>query len=121
MTIGEKIKYLRLKNNLTQEELAVFAKTKKQTIHKYENGIITNIPASKVKLIADRLNTTPSYLMGWITEESSAKNNIIANAVTKLRGNEIFYSIVEKLNAMDDKQLETINQMLSAFEIKKEG
>lgn len=65
MDIGKKIKTLRCDMNLTQEELALAAKTTKQTIHKYETGIIENIPASKIKAIADRLNTTPAYLMGW--------------------------------------------------------
>ncbi len=69
MNIGEKIKYLRCKSGLTQEELALSAQTTKQTIHKYETGIISNIPASKIKAIADKLNTTPSYLMGWEEEK----------------------------------------------------
>lgn len=65
MFIGEKIKSLRTKHGITQEELATAAGTKKQTIHKYETGIISNIPASKIKAIADKLGTTPAYLMGW--------------------------------------------------------
>lgn len=65
MTIGEKIKYLRKQQNITQEELATFAGTTKQTIHKYETGIISNIPASKIKAMSDKLHTTPAYLMGW--------------------------------------------------------
>ena len=65
MNIGEKIKFLRCQSGYTQEELAISAKTTKQTIHKYETGIISNIPASKIKAIADKLNTTPAYLMGW--------------------------------------------------------
>lgn len=71
MDIGEKIKLLRLEKKLTQEELAVAAGTKKQTIHKYEIGIITNIPASKIKAIADKLGTTPAYLMGWEHSEQA--------------------------------------------------
>lgn len=65
MTIGEKIRDLRISFGLTQEELADAVGTKKQTIHKYETGIISNIPASKIKALADKLETTPSYLMGW--------------------------------------------------------
>lgn len=65
MLIGEKIRQLRINMGLTQEELAIAANTTRQTIHKYELGIISNIPASKIKAIADRLNTTPGYLMGW--------------------------------------------------------
>ena len=71
MTIGEKIKFLRIKSNLTQEELANYANTTKQTIHKYETGIITNIPANKIKAISEKLGTTPAYLMGWETENDN--------------------------------------------------
>lgn len=73
MNIGQRIKNMRLKNNLTQDELALRINTTKQTIHKYENGIITNIPSSKIEAIANVLNTTPDYLMGW-TEETSPKS-----------------------------------------------
>lgn len=65
MDIGTKIKQLRKDLNMTQEELALAANTTKQTIHKYETGLITNIPASKIKAMADKLKTTPAYLMGW--------------------------------------------------------
>lgn len=85
MDIGEKIRLLRIKNNLTQENLAVAANTTKQTIHKYETGIISNIPASKVKAIADKLETTPAYLMGWELQPqdgNNLKNPIITNDVT---------------------------------------
>ncbi len=79
MNIGEKIRFLRCENGLTQEELATSAQTTKQTIHKYETGIISNIPASKIKAIADKLNTTPAYLMGWEADEEILKaNNIIS-------------------------------------------
>lgn len=71
MDIGQRIKNLRLKNGLTQDELALRINTTKQTIHKYENGIISNIPSSKIEAIANILNTTPDYLMGWSNSESS--------------------------------------------------
>lgn len=65
MDIGQRIKRIRLEKHLTQDELAFRIDTTKQTIYKYENGIVTNIPASKIEAIANVLNTTPEYLMGW--------------------------------------------------------
>lgn len=65
MTKGEKIKYLREKKGLTQDGLAKYLNTTKQTINKYENGTITNIPSDKIEIIAKVLNCSPSYLMGW--------------------------------------------------------
>lgn len=65
MTIGARIKELREKSNFTQEELGKKLNTTKQTIFKYENNIVTNIPTSKIQLLAKIFNVTPAYLMGW--------------------------------------------------------
>jgi len=81
MDIGERIKKIRLKKNLTQDELALKINTTKQTIYKYENGIITNIPSSKIEAIANALNTTPEYLMGW---ENNLKSPTITSDVVEI-------------------------------------
>lgn len=65
MTTGEKIKYLRELKKLTQEELAHLTNLTNQTIYKYENNIVINIPYSKVEKIAETLQVSPSYLLGW--------------------------------------------------------
>lgn len=68
MTIGQRIKYCREQKGLTQTELAERTGTTKQNIYKYENGIITNIPSDRIQLIADVLDVSPAYLMGWDDE-----------------------------------------------------
>ena len=65
MSIGKRIKEIRISKNITQDELALKIGTTKQTIYKYENEIVTNIPSQKIELISNALNTTPGYLMGW--------------------------------------------------------
>ncbi len=75
MTIGEKIKLLRENAKLSQGKLAEIANTTKQNIYKYEKGIITNIPSDRIELIANALNTTPAYLMGWNENLSEALVN----------------------------------------------
>lgn len=116
MTIGKKIKMLRLNLNLTQEELAISANTTKQTIHKYETGIVENIPASKIKAIADKLGTTPSNLMGWEDEEPNQKEDAISDIFTRLRKDTKFYEAVEKIYKLNEKQLEAVIVMISSFE-----
>lgn len=71
-TIGDKLKDLRLKNKLTQEEVGKKINVSKQTLYKYESGIITNIPSDKIEVLAEIYNTTPAYLMGW--DEPNQKN-----------------------------------------------
>lgn len=65
MTVGEKIKRVRESKNIAQVDLATLVGISKQTLYKYENGIITNIPSNKIEAIASALETTPAYLMGW--------------------------------------------------------
>lgn len=115
MTIGDKIKQLRLGMNLTQEELAVSAGTKKQTIHKYETGIISNIPASKIKAIADKLQTTPAYLMGWtdMSLPENKKNDAITDIILRLRSDADFLALVEKLNSLPEDKLSAIRSLLT--------
>lgn len=65
MTMGERIRAAREAGNITQEELGRVCGVTKQTIFKYENNIITNIPVDKLESIAAFLNVSPGYLLGW--------------------------------------------------------
>lgn len=65
MNMGEKIYYLRTKNNMTLEELGNKVGVGKSTVRKWENGMIANMKRDKILKVAEALNTTPAYLMGW--------------------------------------------------------
>lgn len=67
-TVGDRIKSLREASGMTQVELAEKINSTKQTIYKYENNIVTNIPSDKLEKIAGCLGTSPEYLMGWADE-----------------------------------------------------
>ena len=71
MTIGERMKACREKKGISQIELATAANITKQSLYKYENNIVTNIPSDKIEAIAYHLNTTPAYLMGWEPESKA--------------------------------------------------
>jgi len=62
---GDNIRTLRLHRGLSQTDLAEAIGESKQTIYKYENGIITNIPLQKIEAIARVLRCTPESLVGW--------------------------------------------------------
>ncbi len=65
MTKGEKIKEIRISLGMSQTNFADKIGVSKQTLYKYENDIITNIPSDKIENIAKLGNILPSYLMGW--------------------------------------------------------
>lgn len=63
---AERLKWLRKeRSRITLEELAKKVGLSKATIQRYENGIITNIPSDKIELLAEALETTPGFIMGW--------------------------------------------------------
>ena len=72
MTIGERIRSLRYAREYPQSFLADSVGIKKQTLYKYENGIITNIPIDNLIAIANALGVSPAYLIGC-DEESQAE------------------------------------------------
>ena len=71
MTIGDRVRLLRKQKGMTQLELAekMGYKSKSSVAH-IENG--RDIPRAMVVTLADILETTPSYLMGWEDEKPNA-------------------------------------------------
>ena len=74
MSIGMRIKSSREQRNMTLDEVAKRCNTTKQTIYKYENEIVTNIPYDKIVLLSKALDVSPSYLFGG--EEKGAPNDL---------------------------------------------
>ena len=65
MTKGERIRARRRALGLTLEDVAAATGTSRQTVQRYENGVIGNIPDERLEALAQALSTTPAYLMGW--------------------------------------------------------
>lgn len=65
MTIGDRIKCIRIQKGVSQTELANMVGISKQAIYKYENNIVTNIPTDRVRAIAAALHVAPAEIMGW--------------------------------------------------------
>ena len=74
MAKGERIKALREQFGMTQDELAEKLGTTKQTIYKYETGVVTNIPSDKIEEMAALFGVTPSYLMGWDEDQNNGQH-----------------------------------------------
>lgn len=68
---GKRIKAARAAKGFSQEELGRFCGVTKQTIYKYEKGIVTNIPIKALEELAGALCVSPSYLAGWETERKA--------------------------------------------------
>ena len=84
MTIGQRIKAARERRDMTLDEVAKRCNTTKQTIFKYENEIVTNIPYDKIVLLSNALDVSPSYLFGWDEKEKSPSELQLTEGETAL-------------------------------------
>ena len=68
LDMAQRIKDLRVSQNLTLEQVANEVGVGKSTVRKWETGMIANMRRDKIASLAKALHTTPAYLMGWIDE-----------------------------------------------------
>ena len=67
--MAQRIKELRTKKGLSQEQLAELLGLQKSAIAKYEKGRVINIKRSTIANMAEIFHCNPSYIMGWDEEK----------------------------------------------------
>ena len=117
MNIGERIKARRKELKMSADKLAEKIGKDRSTIFRYEKGDIENLPLDILEPIALALNTTPQYLMGWVSEEVHRKNDVLANIVLTLRKDDELLSMVEALSKLDAEKRQAVMSVLRAFEV----
>lgn len=65
MNINDRIKLLRTKANMTQEELGDLLGVQKAAIQKYESGSIINFKLETIEKISEIFSVSPNYLIGY--------------------------------------------------------
>lgn len=116
MGIHDNIKKLRLERNQTLEEVGKSIGTSKQTIQRYENGEITNIPYDKIELLAKHFNVSPAFLMDWeetFTVEMAKTDVALSNMNKRMKE----YAL--KLANLSQENQELIMQMIDKLQDKK--
>ena len=74
--MGQRIRDLRIKKGLTQDELAQkMGYTSRSTIDKIEKGLV-DLPQSKLTKLTSILDTTHFYLLGWTESPEECRNEI---------------------------------------------
>ena len=104
--LQKRIKEQRLKQNKTLLEVAEYVGVKEATLQRYESGEIKNIPHDKITAIAECLNSSPSYLMGWsndIKDESTINSKLFSliNSLTEEQAKEAL-NYIDYLKSRDN-------------------
>lgn len=105
MTIGQRIKFRRTQLGLTQLELAQkLGYESKATIARIEADN-RNLKQSKIKAIADALDTTPSYIMGWEDEKDDKEATLSASQK----------ELLDKITRLDDSKVATLLELCDLY------
>lgn len=110
-TVGERLKKARQKAGLSQVELARQIGVSKQSLYKYENNIITNIPSDKIQLAATACNVSPGAIMGW---EGSSDQSVIkmTGKLSLTKKEKTHLDKYRQLGAEDQDKVDTITDTL---------
>lgn len=111
-TIGQRIKDKRIEQGLQQIELAEKAHISKQTLYKYENDIITNIPSDKLEDIANALDVSPAYLMGWNTSIEYAIDSSDTKIIVDYMYNSNTKHILEMYGKLSDESKKSVSDLV---------
>lgn len=76
MSVGMSMKIRRKQLHMSAETLAEKLGLSPATIYRYESGFIEKIDSAKLIPIADALQTTPAWLMGFSDEKGSPDPDI---------------------------------------------
>jgi transcriptional regulator with XRE-family HTH domain len=117
MLLGEKLEILISRKQMSKTEFAEKIGVSKQTLYKYENDIVTNIPSDKIEIIANTLGISEAYIMGWESEEimvEAIKDNLLSGMSERVKE----YAI--RLAQLSEAEQSGIFNMIDLM-TKKEG
>ncbi len=127
--LNERIKSRRKLLNKTLLELAEHIGVKEATMQRYESGEIKSIPYDNIVSIADCLNCTPQYLMGW-SNNIKAEINFTQHEIKLINAYRNHPEMQDAVDRLLDVQKETVklsavarsidNQSITTVELTNE-
>ena len=117
--IGDRIKERREYLKMSQDDLAKKLGYKsRSSINKIERDA-SGLPQSKIVAIANALNTTPAYIMGWESDKPSTSKKIDAatDVLIRMETDKQYSELVLTLYKMDDDRLLAVKAMLDSLKL----
>lgn len=91
MNIGNRIKERRMELKMSVDSLAKLIGKDRSTVYRYESGGIDKVSADILVILANALETTPSYLIGLDRSEEQAIADFVVADGVQLRHMEAWY------------------------------
>lgn len=77
--MGQRIRDRRIALELTLDKLGKRVGVGASTVRKWETGYIKDMRSDKIQKVADALDVTPAYLMGWDESQSVSVEQVHTN------------------------------------------
>ena len=107
MDINERIKARRLALGLTLRDVSIALDVAESTISRYESSNIQNMGIDKIKALADVLQCTPAYLMGW-EEEKPKPTGELAELLITIKNNPRLLQLCKDFLDLKPTQQDTV-------------
>lgn len=115
---AERLRFLRMENTVSQKKLAEKLFVAQQTVAKWETDKSTPNPDTIAK-ISDFFNVSTDYLLG----KTDLRNPLdipehiegIADLILRMRSDDEFSDIINKINELSPEQLKAISTILSSM------
>ncbi len=72
MTMGDRLRELRLKRGMTQEEVGKLVGVQRSTVQKWEGGHTRNLRTNVIERLSKFFQVSPAYLMGMDASDDSS-------------------------------------------------
>ena len=112
MTVGQRIKERRKEMKISADELGKRIGKNRATVFRYENGDIEKLPLDILEPIANALDTTPQFLMGWEDEKKTTVENNSGMSEAKQK----LFALADECS---DEEVSRLLQMMELFLGKK--
>lgn len=120
MERGLRLKHLREMKLLSQTDASRYLGVSKQTLYKYENDIITNIPSDVIERMAALYETTPAYIMGWEPSDILQDTEVPTKAKIQNEKAEKAVEIYNQIMELPEKDQEELFSYLRYLQTKSD-
>lgn len=125
MTIGERLKRLRIEKGLTQEEVGKILGVTKGAVQKYETGQITNFRSDTIKKLCNLFGIAPAYFVFEdVAEDYSSTNSKNLRNMIILHFGERFIKFLDVLDTLNEdgrtKAIEYVNDLNAIEKYRRE-
>lgn len=109
MDIGNRIRKKRLELKMSADRLAHLIGKDRSTIYRYESGEIDKVSSEILVMLANALETTPSYLMGLDTKQEETIAAFVSSEGVQIRHLDTWCQELGHITFTDEENREIIN------------